>query len=42
MVELRPISPPPKHKRVRSLMKQAFGPVGPDFNAPLNTFKPYR
>lgn len=41
MVELRPISPP-KHKRVRGLMKQAFGPVGPDFNAPLDAFKPYR
>lgn len=41
MAELRPISQP-KRKRVRGMLKQAFGPVGPDFNAPLDAFADYR
>jgi prevent-host-death family protein len=41
MAELRPCSPV-VHQRKRGMMKNAFGPVPPDFNEPLADFADYQ
>lgn len=40
MAELRPC-PPTAKRRKRGMMKNAFGPVPPDFNEPLADFGEY-